>query len=180
MKTLPRTSMSSNQVTCDCDSTSDTSTQSTVRCNPCMDEYWTLHSEYKQCHQEQVTLERENDALKKQLNDPNIQQCTSSLTALRSEVAQCDRDRDALQRKATTQENMAGDCASTKTRISQLEHKLGECNVEWGACQQVGRQKDKLDEKRIGEIERQKKRFSLCNDQLKRYKETAKQQKANR
>lgn len=176
MKTLPRTLY---QGTCSCDATSNTST---VQCSPCMDEYWALHSEYKQCHEVQVTLQQEMDQLKEQMDTVHSQKCKSSLTALRSEVAQCSKEKDALQRKVTrnTKDNVDGDCAAPKAHIRQLEHELGECNVEWGACQQVGRQKDKLDEKRMEEIERQKKRFTLCNDQLKRYKETAKQQKANR
>ena len=62
-------------------------------------------------------------------------------------------------------------------KIDKLEHELGECNVEWGACQQVGRQKDALDKKRIEEIEDQKRKFDLCNKQLKEYKQKAKENK---
>eukprot|EP01083_Nonionella_stella_P268477 907641_1 len=50
----------------------------------------------------------------------------------------------------------------------KLYYELGECIVEWASCEQLGRAKDKLDEKRVEEIEKQKNKYSLCKEQLKR------------
>ena len=61
-----------------------------------------------------------------------------------------------------------GDCSSHLIKINSLEHELGECNVEWGVCQQLGRQKDKLDKIRIEEIDKLRNKFSLCNKKLKK------------
>eukprot|EP01083_Nonionella_stella_P220526 788898_1 len=49
-----------------------------------------------------------------------------------------------------------------KEKIGALEYEIGECHVEWGSCQQIQRQKDKLDEKRVAEITKQKNKFALC------------------
>eukprot|EP01083_Nonionella_stella_P311786 1112879_1 len=41
------------------------------------------------------------------------------------------------------------DCENCKDElhrlIQQLKHELGECLVEWGSCEQLGRAKDKLE-----------------------------------
>lgn len=178
MKTLPADTMRihnllQSQGTCSCDVTPNSTTS---QCNPCMDEYWALHTEYKQCDGNQIQLEKERDELKAQLRNQNA--CKSTLTGLRKEVSQCVTKRDSLQKELNSRVDADADCTSRRAQVRQLEHELGECNVEWGACQQVGRQRDKLDEKRLEEIERQKKRFTLCNDQLKRYKDAARQQRA--
>ena len=51
-------------------------------------------------------------------------------------------------------------------RVNSLEHELGECNVEWASCEQLSRQKDKLNTKRIDEIEIHKHRYSACLKRL--------------
>ena len=178
LKTLPAESLLTRTLrphdhrsTCSCDATPNSST---VQCSPCMDEYYAIDAQFKQCHREQTDLERERDALRVQLTG-NAQECTSSLAALRDE---CATKREALQREVATHHYDDAECTSSKAQVRRLEHELGECNVEWGACQQVGRQHNKLDEKRIEEIEKQKTRFTLCNDQLKRIKADAKEQNA--
>ena len=60
--------------------------------------------------------------------------------------------------------------AECLTKIEALEYELGECHLEWGACEQVGQQKTKLDEARLQEIQRLKKKFSVCLNRLRHYK----------
>ena len=57
-------------------------------------------------------------------------------------------------------------------KISELKHKLGECNVEWGACEQERRLKDELNIKQLHEIETQKQKYSICSEQFKKCKQT--------
>ena len=58
------------------------------------------------------------------------------------------------------------DCKPIFYNLLQLEHELGECNVEWGSCKQENIQKDKLDEKRLEEIRKQERRYNSCSNQL--------------
>ena len=51
-------------------------------------------------------------------------------------------------------------------RVKSLEHEIGECKVEWASCEQLSRQKDKLNTKRIDEIEIHKHRYSACLKRL--------------
>jgi len=189
MKTLPALPsepysariLNVEQGSCSCDVSSNTSNPgpSPNSCSPCIDQYRALNAEFKQCEETQSILERDRDRLQIQLDDR--QQCKTSLSQMRRKNARCAVQKEELQRKVDSQRQERGDdeCQEPKQKISVLEHELGECNVEWGACEQLGRQREKLDQKRIEEIEKQKKRFGLCNDQLKRYKEEAKQQRAS-
>ena len=117
----------------------------------------------QKCMKEQAILNDESNRLKEEcLNKQN-------------EIEICKKDKEELRSLMNTKiennHNDNNDCNSLyKSKIDLLEHELGECNVEWGACQQLGRQKDALDKKRVEEIANQKRKFSLCNQQLKKYK----------
>eukprot|EP01083_Nonionella_stella_P091447 255688_1 len=110
---------------------------------PYMDQCYEIESQYKQCNDENVRLYEERERMESAL-----------VTAGRD----CEKDKDSCV-----------DVLKQQTKqLNSLEHELGECHVEWGSCEQLGRQKDKLDEKRVEEIEKQKKNFGLCKEQLKR------------
>ena len=110
---------------------------------------------------------KQNEKIKMEKEDLDAQ-----IKRLKGEIAGYQEEIDKHKSKVDT-----GDCQKYTQKISELEHELGECNVEWGACQQEGKQKDALDKKRIKEIEDQKRKFELCNKQLKDYKQRAKENK---
>ena len=67
---------------------------------------------------------------------------------------------------------LTDDLAECELRVESLEHEIGECNVEWASCEQLSRQKDKLNTKRIDEIEIHKHRYSACLKRLNSCKNT--------
>eukprot|EP01083_Nonionella_stella_P008698 25119_1 len=121
---------------------------STIECKDCLDKYLVLNREHAACNKQNKEWKTndECDRIKDELDDYNI-------------------------RNSEVREHV---CSEYLDTINVLKHELGECTVEWGSCEQVGRQKDALDIQRLKEIKKQKQKFSFCKDQLKIYKDKAK------
>eukprot|EP01083_Nonionella_stella_P077739 212401_1 len=151
--------MDTNDAMCTCDVESNTASR---LCRPCMDQYYQMETQWTQCKQEREKME--------------------SAQVMRAR--DCEKDKNELKRlkqEVKALQSVNGEdamCNGYKRQVGALKHELGECHVEWGSCEQLGRQKDKLDEKRVEEIVKQKNKFGLCNEQLKRYK--AETKKRNR
>ena len=149
-------------------STSDvTENTSPTSFNPYMDQYTSLESACGLYSEPNQQLMDKNEEMRNELNwlKMDNMKLEQQLTELKK------------YKLSSSVSNVDGECNGYKDKIAELEHDLGECHVEWGSCEQLGRQKDKLDEIRVEEIGKQKKKFSLCNDQLRRYKQEAKKNK---
>eukprot|EP00483_Globobulimina_turgida_P010985 UN11006 len=129
-------------------------------CTPCMDQYWTLKS---QCDErDRLRLKSEKQRLE---NNKQKELCDLKLNEIESGNIKCRAEKIKLNKKITDLKATVGyvtNCNGYKAKVGELQYELGECNVEWGSCEQLGRQKDKLDEKRLGEIEKQKTKISMC------------------
>ena len=142
-----------------------------LSCIECMDKYQNCIKRNNEYNAKVNKLTAEIDQLQEEIDkhqakiakhksvDNALDQCKNSRESLSKDLKKCQDKGEQLK------------------KIEELEHALGECNVEWGACQQESRQKDALDRKRIEAIQDQKDKFDLCNQQLKEYKQKA---KANR
>ena len=119
-----------------------------------------MNGQYEDCMRKNEEIQSEISSLSQDLENRRL--CGLEMKALQ----ECEGKLDVLQGELD-----GVSCAEFISKAKALEHDLGECNVEWGACQQMGRQWEMLDKKRLDEIDRQKNRFDLCNQQLMRLKE---------
>ncbi len=81
-------------------------------------------------------------------------------------------------------QNIQSQCHSRKCPVSteasetiqHLRHNLGECEIEWGACEQIGMQKDVIITKQSQDISKRTDNFKLCNRKLRELKKKLKNQ----
>ena len=140
--------------------------KSSAFCQPCLDQYWSLESERSECNvqkrklfEENMQIKRERDelmrevmALKDGKNDifmiNELERCKLKRKRVENLYEKCKDDNVNYQNKIKElrlqQNDGSNECGEYKAKIERMEHELGECNVEWGACEQLGRQKDKL------------------------------------
>merc|ERR1712228_484359 len=152
---------------CTCDIAQN---KSTALCNPCIDQYWSLESKYNECNAENVQIKRQCDEI---LNG----QRQSNDIFMINELERCQSKR---KRFNALYEKCMDENVNYQNEIKQFalgNNELGECNVEWAACEQLGHQKDKLNERRLEEIEKQRNKFKNCNDALKKMKQRIKENK---
>eukprot|EP00484_Ammonia_sp_Unknown_P028248 CAMPEP_0197026708 /NCGR_PEP_ID=MMETSP1384-20130603/6736_1 /TAXON_ID=29189 /ORGANISM="Ammonia sp." /LENGTH=550 /DNA_ID=CAMNT_0042455417 /DNA_START=9 /DNA_END=1661 /DNA_ORIENTATION=- len=177
------------QQTCLCDVTQN---RSSSLCNPCIDQYFALERKCRECQQQKDKSQSKMQQLEIQKNEAKqhlvrsrremeketalLAECQREEKGLALKYEKCRKEVDGMKKPSSTH----ADCKQYQSKIDDLEHELGECNVEWGSCEQVGRQKDALDKKRVEEIEKQKNKFMQCNEQLREYKSKAKQDRANK
>lgn len=116
------------------------------------------------------TLDKLNNKLNNLINkNENLKQTNENLKQTNKNLKQTHKaEIDNLQKKQNQNNNKI--IEDLQFELAQLQHDLGECNVEMGSCEQEGRQKDKLDELRREDIAKEKRKFNLCNKQLKKYK----------
>ena len=149
-------------------------------CAACLDKYWTLKQLKSECAAQRQALQGQVHGLRAQM-EAMAATATGELEVSVGAVRACDEQRSALERgwRRCRADKEAVVCGAHADKMQRLQHDLGECNVEWGACQQIARQKDAVDARRVREIEKLQKQFSLCNAQLKRYKDAAKKRRLN-
>lgn len=111
-----------------------------------------------------------------------IQHIEDSNKAYKEKIQSLERDIEH-QKKTLEQINVAYDgyvdtASSSRAmlikKIELLEHDLGHCNVEWGGCQQLNRQHEELDLKRLQKIADEMNKFELCSYTAKNVKQQLK------
>jgi len=155
------TEMTGSNDSCPCDTINN---ETCIQCSGCLDKYWSMNGQYEDCMTRNAEINEEIGSLRDDLE--SRRQCALELKQLQECNAKVKEIQDKLD---------GVPCQEFESEIKALMHDLGECNVEWGACQQLERQSEVLDKRRLEEIERQKNLFEMCNEQLKQYKNKMKQ-----
>ncbi len=70
-------------------------------------------------------------------------------------------------------------CQGINEQINKIEIENTECNLLWENCQQLAKEKDKLDNERVNDINKLKNDFNICNNKLKKLKEEKRQKSKN-
>eukprot|EP01084_Bolivina_argentea_P049538 91093_1 len=167
----------------------DVSTNKTcIECKECMDKYWDMHGIHMNCMNDKQRLEKEInklyeeiEELERKINDGEYINDINDLNKcdeIQSKLNKCNDNNKKLREELRKKKEEM--CFEYIDKIGELKHELGECNVEWDSCEMSNRQKKALDKKRIEEIKKQKHKFELCNEQLKRYKNEAKKNRGKK
>ena len=149
-----------------------------MSCTECINRYNKQYEAYQDCMKRHDKYKKDGLEMDAEINRSQIEIETlqERIGKLETKMNQCKNKKKSLLEDIKQWQEKT-DCAQYIEKIDELEHDLGECNVEWGSCQLKGRQKDALDKKRIEAIEDQKRKFAQCNKQLREYKQKAKEYK---